>query len=275
VAERSEGWVDNDAAGGPVLPWGELWRARELVAILALRDVKVRYKQAAFGVAWVVLQPVITVVAFTLVFHRLANVSTAGVPYPAFALAGLLSWNYFTSCASRGSEVLVSNTALVTKVYFPRIIAPVASLAPPLIDLGIGLVLLAVFCVAYGITPGPQLLLLPVWLLLLVVTALGVVALLAALNVRYRDVRQIVAPALQALLFLSPVAYSARSLSGAGQLLYSLNPVVGVLELGRWVLLDAPWPGPSLFVSVAAALVLAAGGVLYFQGAQRQFADVI
>lgn len=267
--------MENLASGGPVLPWRELWTARELAVIFAQRDLRVRYKQAVFGVAWVVLQPVITVVAFTLVFNRLADVPTGGIPYPVFALTGLLSWNYLTSCISRGSEILVGNTALVTKVYFPRIIAPLASLLPPLVDLAIGLVLLLVLCLSYGVAPRPQLLLLPVWLLLLVVTSLGIVCTLAALNVRYRDVRQIVAPALQALLFLSPVAYSTASFSGTGLLAYSLNPAVGALELGRWVLIGGNWPGWSLAVSVSSAFVVAAGGIFYFQSAQRAFADVI
>jgi ABC-type polysaccharide/polyol phosphate export permease len=268
-------WTENAASGGPLLPWRELWRARELVVIFAQRDLKVRYKQAVFGVAWVVLQPVITVVAFTLVFDRLADVPTGGIPYPVFALAGLLTWTYLTSCISRGSEVLVGNTALVTKVYFPRVIAPLASLFPPLVDLAIGLVLLGVLCLVYGWLPGPQLLLLPVWIALLLLTALGIVCVLAALNVRYRDVRQIVAPSLQALLFLSPVAYSTESLSGTGRLLYSLNPLVGVLELGRWVLVDGPWPGWPLLISGVSALAVGVGGVVYFQRAQRAFADVI
>lgn len=271
----AEGWTENAASGGPLLPWGELWRARGLIALFALRDLRVRYKQAVLGVAWVVVQPVVTVLAFTVVFDRLVDVPSGDLPYPVFALAGLLGWTYLTGCISRGSEVLVNNTALVTKVYFPRLIAPLASLLPPLVDLVIGLVLLAALSLAYGVVPGPQLLLLPVWLALLVLTALGVVCLLAALNVRYRDVRQIVAPALQILLFLSPVAYSYATVSDSTRLLASLNPVVGVLEFGRWVLVDGPWPGWSLLVSVLSALTVTAGGVLYFQRAQRSFADVI
>lgn len=275
MPDVTDRWTESSAAGGPLLPWRELWRARELVVIFAQRDLRVRYKQAVFGVGWVVLQPVITVLAFTLVFDRLAGVSSGDVPYPVFALAGLLGWTYLTACISRGSDVLVSNSALITKVYFPRILAPLASLVPPLVDLCIGLVLLLLLCLVYGVVPGPQLLLLPLWLAFLVVTALGVVCLLAALNVRFRDVRQIVAPALQALLFLSPVAYSARSLSGVGEVLYSLNPIVGVLELGRWVLIGAPWPGWTLAVSMVSAALLAVTGVVYFQRAQRAFADVI
>jgi ABC-type polysaccharide/polyol phosphate export permease len=268
-------WKENAATGGPLLPWDETWRARELVLFFALRDLRVRYKQAVFGVGWVVLQPVITVAAFTLVFDRLASIETGELPYPVFALAGLLGWTYLSQCIARGSEVLVGNSALITKVWFPRLIAPVASLAPPMVDLAVGLVLLTLLCLWYGVLPGPALLLLPVWLALLALTALGVVCFLAALNVRFRDVRQMVAPLLQAALFLSPVAYSAQALDGTARLLYALNPAVGALEMGRYVLVGGPWPGVILAVSGSVALLVSVGGVLYFQRAQRFFADVI
>ncbi len=268
-------WTENAASGGRLFPWEELWRARELVTFFAQRDVKVRYKQAVLGVAWVLLQPIVTVAAFTFVFDRLADVDTGGLPYPVFALAGLLGWNYISQCISKGSEVLVGNSAMITKVYFPRVLAPVASLLPPMLDLLVGLGLLALLALAYGVTGGLALLLLPLWLLALAVTALGPVLFLAALNVRYRDVRQVNAPLLQALLFLSPVAYSAAALEGLPRFLYALNPASGAVELGRFVLLDARWPGLPLAVSSAVALALAVTGLVYFQRAQRYFADVI
>jgi ABC-2 type transport system permease protein/lipopolysaccharide transport system permease protein len=245
------------------------------VGFFALRDLRVRYKQAVLGVVWVVVQPLITVAAFTLAFDRLADVSTGGLPYPVFALAGLLGWTYMSQCVARGSEVLVVNPALVSKVYIPRLTAPLSSLLPGLVDLAVGVVLLAALCLGYGVAPGPALLLLPAWLLLLMLTALGPVLLLAALNVRYRDVRHIVPPLLQALLFLSPVGYSSTALSETGRLLYGLNPAVGGIELGRYVLVGAAWPGWQLAVSAGSALLLAAAGLTYFQYAQRSFADVI
>jgi len=223
----------------------------------------------------VLLQPIMTVSAFTLVFQRLAHVDTQGLPYPVFALSGLLTWTYLSQCISRGSEVLVGNTSLITKVYFPRVIAPLSSLAPPLLDLAVGLALLLIACLAFGVAPGLGLLLLPVWLLLLGLSTVGVVCFLSALNVRFRDVRQIVAPLLQALLFLSPVGYSSQSLHGLVRLSYALNPAVGALELGRFVLVGAPWPGLSLLVSATSAFVLSTAGLIYFQRAQRSFADVI
>jgi ABC-type polysaccharide/polyol phosphate export permease len=275
AARQDAPWTVNSARGGPLLPWGELWRGREIAWFFALRDLRVRYKQAAIGVLWVVLQPTITVLAFTLVFDRLADVNSQGLPYPVFALAGLLGWTYVSQCISRGSEVLVANTSLITKVYFPRLTAPVASLGPPLIDLLVGLCLFAIISAVYGITPGFSLLLLPLWLGLLAVTAFGPTCFLAALNVRFRDVRQVVPTALQALLFLSPVAYSSASLDGAAQYLYALNPVVGAVELGRFVLAGAPWPGLVLVISGGVALLLAVSGASFFQRASRTFADVI
>lgn len=268
-------WTENSASGGPLIPWRELWGARELVGFFALRDLRVRYKQAVFGVAWVVVQPIITVLVFTLVFDRLADVETGDLPYPVFALSGLLAWSYLSQVIGKGSDVLVGNSALVTKVYFPRIVAPLAALLPSLVDLLVGLFLLLVLCLVYGVTPGLPLLLLPLWLLLLVATALGPVSLLAALNVRFRDVRQVTGPLLQALLFLSPVAYSFAALEGPARVLYAFNPFVAVLEIGRWVLVGAPWPGALVAVSATVALALSAGGLLFFQRASRSFADVI
>ncbi len=273
-ADQGPAWTVNSARGR-LVDWGELWRAREIVGFFALRDLRVRYKQAVLGAAWVVVQPLVTVAAFTLVFDRLADVDTRGVPYVAFALSGLLGWTYVSQCIGRGSEVLVGNTSLVTKVYFPRLTAPLASLLPPLVDLAVGLVLLAVVCLVLGVVPSAGLLLLPVWLLLLALAALGPTCFLAAVNVRYRDARQIVPTALQVLLFLSPVGYSAASLEGLARYAYALNPVVGVLELGRFVLVGGPWPGAVLAVSTAVSLVFAVLGVRYFLRSSRAFADVI
>lgn len=275
AAAAGPAWVENSSSGGPGLPWRELWAGRELVLFFAARDLRVRYKQAALGVGWVLLQPLIAVAAFTLVFDRIAEVDSQGLPYPVLALSGLLGWTYLSQCISRGSEVLVANSALVTKVYIPRLLAPLAALLPPLLDLAVGLLLLLLFCVALGVAPGPEILLLPVWALLLLVTALGPVCLLAALNVRFRDVRQAVGPLLQALLFVSPVAYSSAALDGVARYVYALNPAAGAIDLGRYVLVGTPWPGLPLLVSALSATVLAVLGVLYFQRAQHTFADVI
>lgn len=273
VAEA--GWVENRAGGSRRVDGGELWRARELIGFFAIRDVRVRYKQAGLGVAWVVLVPLITVGAFTVAFDRLTDVPSDGLPYPVFALAGLVAWTYLSQCVAQGSEVLVRNPALITKTYFPRLVAPIASLLPPLLDLAVGLVVLAALSVVYGVAPGPALLLLPLWLALLLLTALGPVLLLSAANVRFRDIRHIVGPSLQALLFLTPVAYAASALDGAPRALYSLNPAVAPVETARWVLVGGPPPGASALVSVAVAVALAVVGLAVFQHSSRSFADVI
>jgi len=275
VAHVGQDWTETRPRGGPLLHWSEVWGARELIGYFALRDVRVRYKQAVLGIVWVVVQPLITVAAFTLAFDRLAHVETSGLPYPVFALVGLLGWSYISGCVSRGSEVLVTNPALITKVYIPRLVAPIASLLPAMVDLGVGLVLLAALCLGYGVPATPALVLAPLWLVMLVLTAGGPVLLLAALNVRFRDVRYVVPPLLQAMLLLSPVAYSSAGLRGPGKLLYALNPTVGTLELGRFTLLGAPWPGWQLAVSGTVMLTIALLGLVYFQRSQRFFADVI
>jgi ABC-type polysaccharide/polyol phosphate export permease len=272
----SADWVENAAGSGPRAPaWTELWGARELVGFFALRDLKVRYKQAVLGVAWVLVQPIATVAAFTLVFDRLAGVGSEGIPYPLFALAGLMTWTFFSSTVSRASTVLVGDSALLTKVYFPRLAAPTGAMLPPLVDLGVTLVLALLLMFAYGVFPSWTILALPIWLLLLALTALGVSLWLSALNVRYRDVQHATVPLLQLWLFLSPVAYPSTLLSGWQQLAFALNPMTGVIEFGRWSLLGAPWPGWPLAVSVATASVVLATGVRYFRRAERTFADVI
>jgi len=270
-----DGWVENSPSASRRIDWRELYDFRELVGFFALRDVKVRYKQASLGVAWVVLVPLMTVGAFTVAFDRLVDVPSDGLPYPVFALSGLLAWNYLSQCIAQGSEVLVRSPELINKTYFPRMLAPLASLLPPLVDLAVGLLVLVLLCAVHGVRPSLALLLLPVWLLLLVLTALGPVLLLAAANVRFRDVRHVVAPGLQALLFLSPVAYAATDLSGAARVLYACNPAVGALEVGRWVLVGASPPGPTTLVSVGVAAGLTAIGVLVFHRSSASFADVI
>ena len=269
-------WHHNSARAGSRTPvWVTLWRSRDLLGFFALRDLRLRYKQAALGVAWVLLQPIASIAIFTAIFGRLAGISSEGAPYPLFALVGFVVWTYFYSATVRASEVFVTNPALVTKVYFPRLAAPAGTMLPPLVDVAVSLVLVTCLYVYYGVEPSWRLLTVPVWLVLLVLTAFGPAVLLSALNVRYRDVQQAVGPAMQVLFFATPVAYPSSLLADRAELVYALNPLVGVIGLARWSVLGTPWPGWPLAVSVATTAVTLAGGVAYFRRSERSFADVI
>jgi ABC-type polysaccharide/polyol phosphate export permease len=269
-------WRENTARGvAGERSWSALWRSRELIGYFALRDLRLRYRQAVLGVLWVLAQPVASVAVFTVVFSKLAGIDSQGVPYPVFALVGMIAWTYFSSAVVAGSASLVNNASLVTKVYFPRMAAPAAALLPPAVDLAISMVLFGAVAAYYGVFSGARLLAVPIWLLLLIVTAFAVVLWLSALNVRYRDVQHAVAPVLQVWLFASPVAYPATLLSGWQELVYAVNPVVGVIQLGRWSLLGTPWPGWSLLISTGSAVLLLLSGLAYFSRGQRTFADVI
>jgi ABC-type polysaccharide/polyol phosphate export permease len=272
----AEAWVENRPTRGLVrLRARELWAYRELVYFLALRDIKARYKQAAFGIGWAVLQPVAGVATFTLVFGHLTKVRTGGVPYPVFALAGYLVWGYFAATISTATLSLVANSALVTKVYFPRLVAPLSALLPGLVNLLPGLVLLGVLMAFYGVAPHAALAALPLLLVALMAASLGVGLLLATLNVKYRDVGAVVGTLVNLLLFVSPVAYPATLLSQHWRWLYALNPMAGIIEGARWVLIGGPWPGADVPISLASAAVLLVTGLVYFQRTERRFADVI
>jgi ABC-type polysaccharide/polyol phosphate export permease len=253
----------------------ELWESRELVLFLALRDFKAKYKQAVFGVGWAVIQPFAGVIVFTIVFRKLAGVPSDGIPYVVFALLGFVIWSYFAASLTAASGSLVTNAALVTKVYFPRLAAPVAGVLPGLVGLGLGLVLVLVLMAVYGIAPGPEVAALPLVLLGAVTVALGAGLLFATLNVKYRDVTNVLGLLTQLWLLASPVAYPSSLVPSSWQWVYSLNPITGVVDSARWSLLDGPAPGVDLVASVATTLALLGVGLLYFQRTEREFADVI
>lgn len=255
---------------------GGLWRYRELLYFLVWRDVKVKYKQTALGVAWAVLQPALAMIIFSVLFGRLANLPSDGIPYPVFVLAGLLPWNYFASVLGQSTLSLVANANLISKIYFPRVIIPVSSASAALIDLVIASVVLAVMMFWYGTGLSAGVVLIPVLVLLTMMTAVGFGAWLSALNVRYRDIQYAVPFLIQVWMFATPVIYP-RSLLGDewGWLVY-LNPMSGVIEAFRPALFgnrEIPWGGLS--ISVAVGLFVFVTGMAYFRKVERHFADII
>ena len=270
------GWVENGPASRTGLrPLLEVIHHRDLVRFLALRDLKVRYRQAAFGVAWALFQPLLGVAVFTIVFNRIAGVATPGVPYVVFAYVGLAGWVYLSASVNECAESLVRYSALVTKVYFPRAIAPLASVLPGLADLAVASVALAVLMAVTRTTPGLALLALPLAVLSLVIAALAVGIWLSALNVQFRDVRLVLAFSLQLWLFVSPVLYPPSLVHSGWRFAYALNPSVGPLALLRWSLIGMPLDVALAAESSLVALVLLVGGLRYFQATERRFADVI
>jgi lipopolysaccharide transport system permease protein len=267
IAPR-RGWVPLDL--------GELWAHRELLYFLVWRDVKVRYKQTVFGAAWAILQPVLTMVVFSLFFGRLAKVPSDGVPYPVFSFVALVPWTFFANGLTLSANSLVVNQQLVTKVYFPRIAIPMATVLAGLVDFALAFVVLLGMMVWYGITPTANVLWLPLLIVLALVTALGVGLWLSALNVLYRDVRYVVPFLTQVWLFATPIAYPSSLLDSPWRTLYALNPMVGVVEGFRWALLGTgSRPGPMVAASSLAALALLVGGAFYFRRMEDTFADVI
>ena len=270
-------WIENapSHAWFPRLDLPELWASRELVLVLALRNVKVRYKQTALGVGWALLQPLAGVVIFTVVMRRLAHVPSEGIPYPVFAFAGLAVWLYFTNGATAAAESLSAYRDLVTKVYFPRLLAPLAAVLPGLIDLAISIVTLAVFMAVYGVAPSAALVLLPLWIVAAVGTTFGVGVWLSALNARYRDVRNALGFLLQLLLFATPVVYPSSLVHGSLRFVLYLNPIAGVVDGFRWSLIGTPRPGVPALTSLGSGLVVLIGGLIYFARVERRLADVI
>lgn len=256
--------------------WRDLWRYRELAGFLAWRDIKVRYKQAVLGIAWAVLQPAVQTVLLTFVFGKLAKMPDGGIPYALLVLCGLLPWQLFTSAFNGAGNSLVGNSHLISKVYFPRLIVPVSALAVALVDFGVMLVLAVPIIALFGYLPGWQLLLLPAFILLALVIALGAGLWITALTVKFRDFRFITPFILQIGLFVTPVGYRTDFLPNWRDLL-ALNPLAGVVDGVRWSLLGGRTEIylPGLALSVALAAWLLATGLWYFRRTERAFADVI
>jgi lipopolysaccharide transport system permease protein len=262
------GWFD--------LNLREVWAARELLYFFVWRDLKVRYKQTAIGAAWAVLQPFMTMVVFSLFFGKLAKMPSQGLPYPIFYYSALLPWMYFSGALQNATNVVVEQQRVITKVYFPRLVLPLSAVVAGLVDFAIGFAVFLGMMVYYRIVPGYAILWFPCFLLLAVLTALGVGLWLSAINAIYRDVRYVLPFLVQFWLFASPVAYPSSLVPGRWRGIYGLNPMAGVIEGFRWALTGHGQP-PTVMVaaSAGAVLLLVVGGMLYFQYMEGTIADVV
>jgi lipopolysaccharide transport system permease protein len=253
-----------------------VWLYRELLVFLVWRDTKVRYKQAVIGAGWAVFQPLISMLLFTAIFSYLAKLPSDGVPYPLFAYAGLLPWNFIAQATSRSGTSLVGESHLISKVYFPRLIIPLAAASAPAVDLVCALGMMIPLMLWFGITPGWQILLFPVFVVIALLAALAVSLWFSALHVKFRDVGHIIPFFVQFWMFASPVVYPVSLIPEQWRPLYSLNPVVGVVEGFRWTLLGQRPPAPgTILPSICIVLILFASGIVYFKRMERTFADVI
>jgi lipopolysaccharide transport system permease protein len=254
----------------------ELWDYRELLYFMVWRDVLLRYKQTAFGIAWVVVQPLATTLLFSVLLGSVARLPSQNIPYPVFVMAGFVPWSFFSSGVMRASVSLVANANLVTKIYFPRAILPVASVLAGLVDAAVVVGLLAVFLAVYGIVPPARIVLAPVFLGMAILATLGAGLWLSALNVRYRDVTALIPFLTQFWLYVTPVVYPSALVPERWRAVYGLNPLAGAVSGFRWAVLDAPSPSPALMTaSVVATIVVFVSGVYVFRRVERSFADVV
>ncbi|MCG6980140.1 MAG: ABC transporter permease [Deltaproteobacteria bacterium] len=268
IVKPSKGWIS--------LKLEELWEYRELLYFMAWRDIKVRYKQTVLGAAWAIIQPFFTMVVFSIFFGKLAGVPSDGLPYPIFAYAALVPWTFFANGLNMASNSLVGSANLIKKVYFPRLVVPISGVISGVVDFVLAFAVLLGMMLFYGILPTVNIMWLPLFVLLIFITALGVGFWLSALNVQFRDVRYTVPFLTQFWLFATPIAYPSSLLSEPWRTLYGINPMVGVVEGFRWALLGADTaPGPIIAVSALVALAILVGGAFYFRRMEKTFADVV
>ncbi len=268
LIEPGKGWVS--------LKLNELWVYRELLYFLTWRDIKVRYKQTALGATWAIIQPLFTMLVFSVFFGRLAKIPSDGIPYPLFSFAALVPWTFFANGLGQASNSLVGNSNLLTKVYFPRLVIPISTVISGFIDFALSFAMLLLMMVYYGKAPTLNVIWLPFFLLLALVTALGVGLWLSALNVEYRDIRYVVPFITQFWMLATPIAYPSTMLSEPWRTIYGLNPMVGVVEGFRWALLDSGvGPGPMVTVSTIVSILVLISGAFYFKRMERNFADIV
>ena len=268
IIEPSRGWVS--------LRLRELWAYRELFFFLVWRDIKVRYKQTILGVAWAIIQPLFTMVIFSIFFGALAQIPSDGIPYPIFSYAALVPWTFFANGLRHSSASLVGSANLINKVYFPRLVIPISTVFAGIVDFLLAFAVLILMMWFYGMTPTLAVLWLPLLLLLALVTSLGVGLWLTAMNVQFRDIAYVVPFLVQAWMFATPIAYPSSLLEEPWRTIYGINPMVGVIEGFRWALLGTDTaPGPVIYVSAFVALMFLVSGLFYFRRMERSFADVV
>lgn len=266
--EASKGWVS--------LKLDALWDYRELIYFFVWRDLKVRYKQTVMGVSWAVIQPLFTMVVFSLFFGRLAGIPSDDIPYPIFSYAALVPWMFFANAMTQASNSLVNNPEMIKKIYFPRLTMPVATVLSGVVDFGLAFLVLLGMMVFYGFIPTINVIWLPAFLLLAFITSLGVSLWLSAMNVQFRDVRYTIPFLTQAWLFATPIAYPSSLLTEPWRVIYGINPMVGVVEGFRWALLGTDTaPGPIILVSSLVAIGVLVSGAYYFRRMEKTFADVV
>ena len=257
--------------------WNDLWRYRELFFFLAWRDILVRYKQTAIGMVWALGRPLITVLVFTLVFSKLAKLPSEGAPYPILVFAALLPWQFFSSAFSGAGDSLISNAGMISKVYFPRLVIPTSAVIVSFVDFLISIIILVALMIWYGFSPNLRMLTLPLFVFIAFAAAMGAGLWVAALNVKYRDFRIIVPFVVQFGLYISPIGFSSNIVPEQWRLLYSINPMVGVIDGFRWAILGGNtqlyWPG--FLLSLSLVLVILVTGIIYFRKTEKTFADVI
>jgi lipopolysaccharide transport system permease protein len=257
--------------------WNDLWRFRELFLFLAWRDILVRYKQTSIGLAWSLIRPFLTMIVFTVIFGRLAKLPSEGVPYPILVYAGMLPWQFFATSFTDASNSLLTNSNMLTKIYFPRLIIPVSTVIVNLVDFLISFIILVGLMIWYHFAPSWSILFLPLFLILAILTALGAGIYVAALNVKYRDFKYIVPFVVQFGLYISPVGFSSNVVPDKWRLLYSINPMVGIIDGFRWSILggDSHIFLPGMIISIAFIFFLFIFGIIYFRKTEKSFADII
>ncbi|MHB8117584.1 MAG: ABC transporter permease [Methanothrix sp.] len=261
------GWIPID--------FKELWAYRELIYTFASRDIKIRYKQTALGATWAIIQPLFAMVIFTIIFGGLAKIPSEGIPYPLFSYAALLPWTLFAEGITRSTSSMITNSNIMTKVYFPRLVMPISGILSPSVDFAVAFIILIGMILYYGFVPTINIVWLPVFILLALATSLGVGLWLSALNVQYRDFQYTVPFIIQIWLYSSPVVYASSLVPEKYRLIYGLNPMAGVIEGFRWALLGTEPPSSMIFVSVLMVALILISGAYYFKRMEKTFADVV